>query len=319
MACCCRALFVSFCVAGAIATEGGVPVVDVSLASPAAPPALVSTIAGFDATRESFEGTAAASDARAFKAALHEARPRIDAVAKQAVRALMSGSGRASSSSFLGSDRGGAVIEVDVATEAGIDASAVITAARALEAKWATTEAQDFSARLADFNVLTDAMVQSSNAAVHVLLAGQGRTAASFVAMPVAVAAGPSAAAIAGMEARRDIGEALGRAKHLNLALALIHRENGMLRAALRREVAAARSSGASFMGVSSAESLGQYVINLQPPQEDIRDVDAAIDGIMLAERAKQRVADAHFSEEKRRALEVRELALQKFARSVHH
>ena len=319
MACCCRALFVSFCVAGAIASEGGVPVVDVSLASPEAPPALVSTIAGFDATRESFEGTAAASDARAFKAALHEARPRIDAVAKQAVRALMSGSGRASSSSFLGSDRGGAVIEVDVATEAGIDASAVITAARALEAKWATTEAQDFSARLADFNVLTDAMVQSSNAAVHFLLAGQGRTAASFVAMPVAVAAGPSAAAIAGMEARRDIGEALGRAKHLNLALALIHRENGMLRAALRREVAAARSSGASFMGVSSAETLGQYVINLQPPQEDIRDVDAAIDGIMLAERAKQRVADAHFSEEKRRALEVRELALQKFARSVHH
>jgi hypothetical protein len=162
-------------------------------------------------------------------------------------------------------------------------------------------------------------MVQSSNAAVHFLLAGQGRTAASFVAMPVAAAAGPSAAAIAGMEARRDIGEALGRAKHLNLALALIHRENGMLRAALRREVAAARSSGASFMGVSSAESLGQYVINLQPPQEDIRDVDAAIDGIMLAERAKQRVADAHFSEEKRRALEVRELALQKFARSVRH
>ena len=119
------------------------------------------------------------------------------------------------------------------------------------------------------------------------------------------------------MEARRDIGEALGRAKHLNLALALIHRENGMLRAALRREVAAARSSGASFMGVSSAESLGQYVINLQPPQEDIRDVDAAIDGIMLAEREKQRAADAHFSEEKQRALEVRELALQKFVRSA--
>ena len=92
-----------------------------------------------------------------------------------------------------------------------------------------------------------------------------------------------------------------------------------MLRAALRREVAAARSSGASFMGVSSAESLGQYVINLQPPQEDIRDVDAAVDGIMLAEREKQRVADAHFSEEKRRALEVGELALQKFVRSVRN
>ena len=87
MACCCRALLVSFCVAGAVATEGGVPVVDVSLASPEAPPALVSTIAGFDATRASFEGTAAASDVRAFKAALHEARPCIDAVAKLTVRA----------------------------------------------------------------------------------------------------------------------------------------------------------------------------------------------------------------------------------------
>jgi hypothetical protein len=123
--------------------------------------------------------------------------------------------------------------------------------------------------------------------------------------------------AIAGMEARRAVGEALSRAKHLTLALALVQRENGMLRVALRREAAAVRSSGASFIGASSAGTLGQYVINLQPPQEDVHDVDEAIDDIMSAEREKQRASNAQFSEEKRRALDVGGLALQKSVRRV--
>ena len=119
------------------------------------------------------------------------------------------------------------------------------------------------------------------------------------------------------MEARRAVGEALSRAKHPTLALALVQRENGMLRVALRREAAAVRSSGASFIGASSAGTLGQYVSNLQPPQEDVHDVDEAIDDIMSAEREKQRASNAQFSEEKRRALDVGGLALQKSVRRV--
>jgi hypothetical protein len=319
------ALFAFFCVVASAAAKGGVPIVDVSLAPAEPSPALASSIASFDAARESLEGTASASDVRAFNAALQDARPRIDAVAKQAVRALMAGGGRAaSSSSFFGSDtgmRGGhgdeAVLEVGVVAGEEADGAAVVAAARALEAKWAAMEVHDFSARLADFKVLTDAMVRSANVAMQSLLASRGRTGASFVARPTGAASEPSTAAIAGMEARRAVGEALSRAKHLTLALALVQRENGMLRVALRREAAAVRSSGASFIGASSAGTLGQYVINLQPPQEDVHDVDEAIDDIMSAEREKQRASNAQFSEEKRRALDVGGLALQKSVRRV--
>ena len=326
----CHALVASLCFVAAFpapaAGGGGAPVVDVSLASSEAPPALASAIAGFDAGRESLEDAAAAADVRAFNAALQAARPRIDAVAKRAVRAaLMAGGGRvASSSSFLAAasgarrGRGGEeVIDVDVAAGQAADASAVVAAARGLEAKWAEAEARDFRAWLADFDALTDVVLQGAGVAVHSLLAGRGQAAASFVEVPVAAVAGPSATAVANMEARRDVGEELGRAKHLTLALALVRRENEMLRAAFRREVVAARSAGASFIGASSADGPGRFTINLQPPREDDADVASAIDGIMLAEREKQRAANAQLAGQKRRALEAGKLELQRSVRGA--
>ncbi len=302
-----------------VASVGGAPVVDVSLA-PEAPSELLGAIAGHDAAQGLVENAAAASDVRAFNAALQAAGPRIDAIAKQVAHSFAV-AGRAlatDSSSFLGRRGGGGaqIIKVDVDTGDAVDSLAVIDAVRDLEGKRAAEESREFSARLADFNVLTDLVVRGAGAAASSLMTG-GRRAASFVEFQAA--AGPSAAAVASMAARHAAGEELSRAKHLALAVALLRRENGMLRVALRREAAAFHSSAASFVSAGAAEAVtaepGQYVFNLVPPEEDEHDTISAIDAVMVAERQKQAAANEVAASEKQRALDAEKVELRRVVR----
>lgn len=315
-------LSMCFLLLGVLPASGAVaPSVDVSLAPPEPPSALSAAIAGFDSARESFEHGAAASEVRAFNAALRAAKPRIDAVAKRVAYALVSASSarHGSSASFLGKPNGelrgrrpsDEIIDVDVVAGRPIDVAAAVSVARGLEAKWATHESQEFSAKLADFNALTDFVVRGAEAAAQTMSSHSAGAATSFVDVPSV--AGPVVAAIAAMEARREVAERLGRSKHLSLAVALLHRENEMLRAALHREVDVVNTHGASFLGAGSAPE--RYTINLQPPQEDEWDIASHIDGVMLAERAKQRAANTLFSKEKQRALDAGKAEIEEFVR----
>ena len=305
------------------AAGGTVPVVDVSLAPLEAPSELVGAIASVDSARGAFEKTVMEADVRAFNAALQAAGPRIDAIAKQAVRALAVADGQraAASSSFLaggGTRRGrggGEVVEVEVPVGKPIDVSAVVAGVRSSEGKRAAEDALEFGAWLADFNSLTDFVVRGAGAVAESLSPGGRLAAASFLEVPAR--AGRSAAAVANLAVRRGMGEELVRAKHLALSIALLHRENQMLRAALRREVVASRAVGASFVGAAAnvaAAGLDQYTLNLIPPAEDERDTVSQIDDVMLAERAKQAAANALFADEKQRALDAEKLELRRAA-----
>ena len=305
------------------AAGGTVPVVDVSLAPLEAPSEFVGAIASVDSARAAFEKTVMEADVRAFNAALQAAGPRIDAIAKQAVRALAVADGQraAASSSFLaggGTRRGrggGEVVEVEVPVGKPIDVSAVVAGVRSSEGKRAAEDALEFGAWLADFNSLTDFVVRGAGAVAESLSPGGRLAAASFLEVPAR--AGRSAAAVANLAVRRGMGEELVRAKHLALSIALLHRENQMLRAALRREVVASRAVGASFVGAAAnvaAAGLDQYTLNLIPPAEDERDTVSQIDDVMLAERAKQAAANALFADEKQRALDAEKLELRRAA-----
>ena len=117
---------------------------------------------------------------------------------------------------------------------------------------------------------------------------------------------------------RQVAGDELVRAKHLALSMALLRRENELLRAALRREVAESQSAPVAFLGATaSAATAGpaQVAINLLPPVEDAADTVARIDEVMSAERAKQAAANLRFASEKRHALETMKLELRQAVR----
>ena len=293
---------------------------DVSLVAEA-PSELLTAIAGNDAAQVSFEKTAAASDVRAFNAALQAAGPRIDAIARQVVQsvAVAGKAFSAESSSFLGrrGSDGAQVINVDVAAGDMVDTLAVIDGVRGLDEKRVAEESQEFTARVADFNVLTDFVVRGAGAAASSLLTGGRRAGASFVEFQAP--AGPTTAAVANMVARHSASEELSRGKHLALAFALLRRENEMLRAALRREAAASHASAASFVSAGAAEVVaaepGQYVFNLVPPGEEEQDTLAAIDAVLVDERRKQAVANELVAGEKQRALEAEEVELRRAVR----
>ena len=306
-------------------TGGDLPVVDVSL-SPEASPALSGAIADADAARGRFQASVVEAEMRAFRVALEAAEPRIDAAAKRAVRALSAANTRpaASGAGFLASgaqgDRasfGGDIVEVEVPVERPFDVSAAAAfALRGSEVKRANVSADAAETALADFGMLTDFVIGQIDAAVAAQAFGASHVVTSFV--DVSESDGPVAAAVARLAERQVAGDELVRAKHLALSMALLRRENELLRAALRREVAESQSAPVAFLGATaSAATAGpaQVAINLLPPVEDAADTVARIDEVMSAERAKQAAANLRFASEKRHALETMKLELRQAVR----
>ena len=284
------------------AVGGAVPVVDVSLAPAEAPSELVDAIADFDAERARFEKASEDAEFLAFNAALEAAKPRLDAIAKRVVREFAT-AGAGVSSRFLsrgvarqagGARQAGAVarvIEVEVPARKPVDVSALVLATREAEGRAEAASASEVASQFGDFDALTDFVVEHT---------GGQRRASSFFGAPAN--ADGSAVAFANFGSRRGTSEALMRAKHLALSMALLRRENKILGAALRREVAAARAAGVSFLSTLGSD---RYVLELVPPTDDAQDSLARIDDIMMEERAKQVAANSLFASEKQRVLDA--------------
>lgn len=309
----------------ALASASAAPIVGVSLAPAEPPSALSEAIAGLDSSREALESQAAGADVGAFNAALRAAKPRIDAIAKEIAGQLLAPtlqSQELSSVSFVSkanshrtSNANVETIDVDVVAAAPVDVASAVAAAKGLESKWSAEEISEFSRRLADFDALTDVVISGTRRAAQVMLASHDRQAAASFVDISSVAAGPAAAAIVGMEARRDVSERFGQAKHLALVMALYRRENEMLRDAIRREVSTAHATGVAFLEMLSGQ--GRRIIDLQPPQEDERVVSAAIDAIMSSEKQKAKAANAFLANEKQRALDAGKAEVQGIVRHM--
>ena len=69
--------------------------------------------------------------------------------------------------------------------------------------------------------------------------------------------------------------------------------------------------------GLRGEASHGDYVLNLRPPEEDARDVEASLDAVMKAERAKQRESDVAYNAEKARMLAVEKSELEAIVREA--
>ena len=302
---------------------GNVPFVEVAVA-PEAPVELARAIVDLDSARFVLQNSAADAGARAFDAALRAAAPRIDAVAKQAVRAPVGVGGRFAvpGSSFLARGTssvrsGGEVIDVEVPAEKPVDVSSVVDALKASESLRASRSVLGSDRLRANFDSLTAFVVEHARAVAESLPSGDAELASSF--FDASAGAAPSAAVISDFVVRGGIGEEIAGAKHLALAAALLRRENGMLRTALRREVAAAGAASASFLGVSSESSgggAGQFAINFVPPAEDVQDTLAQLDDLMAAERAKQVFANKAFAGEKQQALDAENISLRQFSQA---
>ena len=278
-----------------LASADSIPLVDVSLAAADAPAELISAIAARDAARETLESASSASDVRAFNAALRAARPQIESLAK----GIASSFKARRSTSFL--SRGARFVDVHVADVGAPDIAAMLPRLQELDGAASVEEASEFNARLVDFTALTAFVLREAQAASNTLLASVRGTGAAFVAER---AAGPGLSALADMESRRDIGEQHFRARHASLAVALLQRENEMLKRALRREFGASRDAGLSLLG-EAAGADDRYTFKLVPPMEDARDVEVALDGLLLSERAKQHSSNALFAENKQRMLDA--------------
>ena len=316
----CFACFVASARATIVQSVGeGVPVVDLSLAAPEAPSELVAAIADLDLTRGDVEKSVGATDMVAFNAALRTAKPRIDEVAKHAVRAVVGDRRVASGSSFLaavaigGRARGGGeVVDVEVSAGKPADMSAAVAAVRELEG--VRERGAKFGQFTADFDALTTFVIEQVGLLTGPALVDSGRTAASFL-NPFA---DRGVAAIANFALRGAIGDDLIRAEHLALSVAFLRRANEMLREALRKEVAIARGGATSFFGAAAKAGFAnsdKFDITLVPPPEDAADTLARIDELLLGERAKQSEANVAFAGEKQRALDAVKSQLRKAAR----
>ena len=311
----------SACVVSQSAVGGDVPFVEVALA-PEAPAELAQAIADLDSARLVWQTSTDDADARAFHAALRAAGPRIDAVAKQVVRAAVGAGGRfvVPGASFLARGAssvrsGGEVIDVEVLQGEAADMSSVVDALKASESLRASQLASGSDRLLADFDSVTAFVVEHAGAVGETLSLGDANVASSFLG--ASAGAAQSAAVVSDFVVRGSIGEEIAGAKHLALAAALLRRENGMLRSALRREVAVAGAASASFFGASAESSgggAGQFAINLVPPAEDVADTLAQIDDLMAAERANQVLANKVFAGEKQQALDEENISLRQFS-----
>ena len=288
-------LFAFACCVLRVVLGDEVPFVDVSLAAADAPAELVNAIASRDDVRESFESSISSSDVRAFNAALRAARPQIESLAK----AIASKFKARQSSSFL--SRGAHVVDVHVPDIEAMDLDKVLLTLDEFEGAASAEEAREFNARLGDFTTLTKFVLREAQAAANTFLTSAHSSAASFV---VRRAAGAGTSAFADMDSRRGIGEQHFRARHLSLAVALLQRENDMLKKSLRQEMAVTRSAGVSFFA-EAASAKDRLTLKLVPPSEDERDVMVALDALALAERAKQHSSHSLFASDKQRVLEI--------------
>jgi len=303
------------------------PGLEVSLDSHEASPVLAEAIAHYEAGRGSSEALASAGDLRAFNAELLAAKPRLEGVAKQLAKSLLfAGDRGAKAVAFFAkgaaahrSRSGEETVAVEVVDSSQLDASVAVAGAHGVEVAAIGREEQEMGAWHADFARLTDFVVQEATGLSLAAPSGQGRSSTSFLKGNAAASAGPSSAAIVDMEARRGLGDSLRRAKHLSLAMALLHRENAILKVALRQELAAAQASGVGFLSASvsgaSAAAPEQFVFDIAPPQEDEHDSLAAIDGVLSAEKARQGAVNAAFSDGKVRMLEAEKTEIRRSSR----
>ena len=240
------------------------PIVEVSLASPADPlPAISAEIGGLDHEREAAEAAGIASTHRGFNEALRKASSRVDQLAERAARILESSvdalcqrTGATALSFATTSDRSPvassqpAVVTVEVAQGSQPDASVV----KPLVETFGSGLAEErllFESAVKGFDDLTDAVLAEVLAQVQ-LLAGRVADGAVSFAQTGFLAGGldpgqthvrvaaPEApyptvgSLVQDMTTRRSISSGLVRARLLELDLSLLKRENELVRTALQ-------------------------------------------------------------------------------------
>ena len=248
--------------------EEVLPVVEVSLVSPAEPlPAVSAQIGGLDRAREAAEAEGIANAHRGFNEAARKASLRIAGLTERATRifeaSLMAheqpSDARALSFASVsdGSGAGGSqpvAVAVEVAQASQPDSSVTEPLLGALEAELAEKEGSLFESTAKGFDDITDIVLAETLAQVQSLAdsvatlpsnGGAGFSQAGFLAgeqppqqANVRVVAPevpyPTVASLAqDMEVRRSISSGLVRARLLELELSLLKRENAMVRSAL--------------------------------------------------------------------------------------
>ena len=243
--------------------EQALPIVEVSLASPADPlPAVSAQIGDLDHEREAAEAAGMADTYRGFNEALRKASSRVDQLAERAARILESSVARldhrtdAAALSFA--TTGGrspvassqpAVVTVEVAQASQPDAS-VVEPLVGNFGRGLAEERSLFEGAVTGFDDLTDAVLAEVLAQVQLLADRVADGAVSFAQTGfladelspeqanVRVAA-PEApyptvgSLVRDMAGRRSISSGLVRARLLELDLSLLKRENELVRTAL--------------------------------------------------------------------------------------
>ena len=253
----------------AVAHEEALPVVEVSLASPADPlPEVSAQIGGLDRAREAAEAEGMAKVHRGFNEALRKASLRFEGLAERVGRifeASLAATGRrpdAKTISFANAGGGPlaavpqpAVVTVEVGQASQPDVSVVGPLLEDLESSQAHEERSLFESAVEEFDGLTDTVLAEVLAQVQSLASGVASPASGDGASfdQTGFLAGelppehpnvravepdvpyPTVASLAqDMEARRSISSGLVRARLLELDLSLLKRENEMVRKALK-------------------------------------------------------------------------------------